>query len=155
MIASEPAIVHSMTSYSDVMGYLHRIRITREVKKSVANRLLEEAAGENLSNAFTRLDNLSQLQNDWDGHGARKISGYVIDNLRDVLLISDDDDWKYWMISPAPNGTLGLQSKSHIASISIGDEEFSFYSSKNDVEDWDDHVKFTPEMLLETMRRIV
>ena len=71
------------------------------------------------------------------------------------LLISDDEDWKCWMISPAPNGTLGLQSKRHIASISVGEEEYSFYSCKDSKEDWGNHVKFTPERFLETMRQIV
>ena len=37
----------------------------------------------------------------------------------------------------------------------FGDEEFSYYSVKNDKEDWADHVKFTPSSFLEIMRRIV
>ena len=154
-MANEPMITRPMTSYNDVMSYLHRIRITPDVKKSVAHRLMVEVNGAYLSKAFARLDHLSLLQNDWDGYGGRTISYEVIDNLRQVLLISDDEDWKCWMISPAPNGTLGLQSKRHIASISVGEEEYSFYSCKDSKEDWGNHVKFTPERFLETMRQIV
>ncbi len=151
----EPMITRPMTSYNDVMGYLHRIHITPEVKKSVAQRLMVEVTGENLSKAFARLEHLSQLQPDWDGCGAPKISYKVIDNLRNVLLISDDKDWKYWMISPASNGTLTIQSKRHIASISVGDSEFSFYSSSDGKEDCGDHREFSPSAFLNLMHRLV
>lgn len=154
-IADEPMAVRPMTSYNDVMGYLHRIHISPEVKRSVGQRLLIEVNGEYLSKAFARLDHLSQLQEGWDGEGGRKISYDVIENLRDVLLVSDNEDWKYWMLSPAPNGSLGLQSKRHVASMSVGDEEFSYYSCRDHAEDWGNHVKFTPVAFLEIMRRIV
>jgi hypothetical protein len=84
-----------------------------------------------------------------------KISLYVLRNLRDVLLISDNEDWENWMISPAPDGTLALQSKCHTSSISVGDKEFSYYSAKGDMEDWADDVIFTPNSFLEVMRKIV
>ena len=137
------------------MGYLHRIRISPEVKESIGRRLVVEATEPNLAKAFARLDHLSELKNDWDGYGAEKISYYVLENLREVLLISDNEDWQYWMISPAPNGTIGLQSKLHMASVSVGDKEFSFYGCRDSVEDWGDHVIFSPSGLLEVMRRIV
>ena len=59
------------------------------------------------------------------------------------------------MISPAPDGTIGLQSKLHTSSISVGDREFSYYSAKGDLEDWGDNVTFTPYSFLEVMRKIV
>ena len=155
VMAQEPVVARPMTSYSDVMGFLHSIRISEEVKRSVAQRLMEEVTGKNLSKAFARLDHLCQLKDDWDGYGGRRISYQVIDNLRQVLLISDDKDWENWMISPEPSGTLALQSKEHIASISVGDEEFSYYSSRRDKEDWADDVKFEPNTFLDVMRRIV
>jgi hypothetical protein len=79
----------------------------------------------------------------------------VLQNLRNVLLISDDADWKYWIISPDSNGCLGLQSKRHTASISVGDEEYSYYSDNGVKEDWADNVRFTPGSFLKVMRRIV
>ena len=118
-MASEPVMARPMTSYNDVMGYLHSIRIS------------------------------------WDGYGAEKISYQVVSNLRQVLLISDDKDWENWMISPASNGTLGLQSKLNVASISVGDEEYSYYSCRDGREDWGDFVPFSPSGFLEVMRRIV
>lgn len=95
------------------------------------------------------------MKDNWDGYGAKKISYDVIRNLRDVLLISDNEDWERWMISPAPNGSLGLQSKKHSASISVGDKVFSFYSETENGEDWGDNLVFVPSVFLDIMRRIV
>ncbi len=153
-MASEPMIVRPMTSYSDVMGYLHSIRISEEVKRSVAQRLMEEVTGKNLSKAFARLDHLSELKDDWDGYGAEKISYYVLENLREVLLISDNADWEEWMISPAPNGTVSLQSRRNMSAISIGDKEFSYYSCTDKGEEGDSHLPFKPSAVLNIMRRI-
>lgn len=153
-IASEPVVARPMTSYSDVMSYLHSIRISHEDKEKLARRLTVEVTGQYLTKAYDRLDHLSQLKDNWDGNGAKKISYDVIRNLRDVLLISDNEDWEYWMISPAPNGSLGLQSKKHSASISVGDKVFSFYSETENGEDWDDNVMFVPSVFLDIMRRI-
>ena len=102
-MAAEPVMARSMISYADVMGYLHSIRITPEVKESVGRRLVVEVTEPNLAKAFARLDHLSQLKPDWDGHGAEKVSYYVLRNIRDVLLISDNCDWRDWMISPDAN----------------------------------------------------
>lgn len=153
-MAAEPAVAYSTTSYADVMGYLHRIRITPAVKESVARRLLLEVTEPDLARTFTRLDYLSQLKTGWDGRGAKKISYAVIDNLREVLLISNNEDWKYWMVSPAPNGSLTLQSKRHTASISVGDQDYSYYSSIGENEEGESHLKFCPNSFLSLMRRI-
>ena len=154
LCAEEPMMVNPMTSYADVMRYLHSIRITPQVKESVGRRLLLEATEPDLAKAFARLDDLSQLKADWDGRGAKKISYYVLNNLRNVLLISENDDWKNWMISPDTNGALGLQSKRGIATISVGDKEFSYYSETSMGEVWKSHVAFSPEVFLNVMRKI-
>ena len=153
-MVSEPVAAYPMTSYNDVMSYLPSIRIAPEVKASVGRRLLVEVTEPYLSKAFDRIDHLSLLNDDWDGYGAKKISYHVLRNLRDVLLISDNDDWENWMISPAPDGTLALQSKCHTSSISVGDKEFSYYSATDDMEDWGDNVTFTPSSFLEVMRTL-
>ena len=154
-MASEPVTAYRTTSYMDAMAMIHTMHLTREDKERVGRRLVVETTEANLSKAFERIDHLGQLKDDWDGYGAKKISYYVLRNLRDVLLISDNDDWENWMISPAPDGTLSLQSKCHTSSISVGDKEFSYYSAVGDMEDWADNVTFTPYSFLEVMRRIV
>lgn len=153
-MVAEPAVAYGSYTYTDVMDYLHRICIPREIKESVGRRLVIEATEPDLAKAFARIDHLSLLKNDWDGHGARKVSCHVLNNLRQVLLISDNNDWKYWMISPAPNGSLALQSKRHAASISIGDNDYSYYSLSGSDEEGESHLKFDPSAFLGLMRRI-
>ena len=153
-MASEPAVSYRTTSYMDAMAMIHTMHLTLEDKERVGRRLVVETTEANLSKAFERIDHLGQLKDNWDGYGAKKISYYVLRNLRDVLLISDNDDWENWMISPAPDGTLALQSKCHTSSISVGDKEFSYYSVTSDMEDWGDNVTFTPSSFLEVMRTL-
>ena len=153
-MASEPVAAYPTTSYMDAMAMIHTMHLTREDKERVGRRLVVETTEANLSKAFERIDHLSQLKDNWDGYGAKRISNYVLRNLRDVLLISDNDDWENWMISPAPDGTLALQSKCHTSSISVGDKEFSYYSVTSDMEDWGDNVTFTPSSFLEVMRTL-
>ena len=94
--ASEPTVAYGTNSYADVMYMLHTMPISPEVKERVARRLTLEVTGKNLSKAFARLDHLATLEKDWNGEGALPISRAVINNLKSVLAISDDEDWEYW-----------------------------------------------------------
>lgn len=154
-VASEPTPAYGTNSYADVMGYLHSIRITPQVKESVGRRLLVEVTEPYLAKTFARLDELSQLREDWDGEGALPISPRVIRNMKDVLLISDNEDWENWMIGPDSNACIGLQSKRSRACVSLGAKEYSYYWETDKGEEGKSHVEFSPEKLLELMRRIV
>ena len=154
-IVQEPVVAYGTNSYTDVMSFLHTMSISPEVKEKVGRRLVLEVTAPFLSKAFNRLDHLALLKKNWDGYGAVPVSCQAINNLKSVLLISDDEDWEYWMISPAPNGALALQSKKHMSSICIGDKEFSYYCSIENKEEGESHIGFSPTKFLETMRRIV
>ena len=155
MKAGEPAVAYGTNSYADVMMMLYTMPITREVKRHVGLRLVAEtAADSNIAKAFDRLDHLATLGGNWDGEGALPISRQVINNLKRVLLISDDADWKDWQIGPDTNATLGLQSANTDACISIGTEEYSYYADINGKEHHASRVKFTPKSFLDVMRRI-
>ena len=145
---------YGTNAYADVLHLIHTMSITPEVKEQVGRRLVMEVTGKYLSKAFARLDYLAQLKNDWDGHGALSISPQVIDNVKRVLSISDDEDWKEWLIGPDSNATLGLQAKSTKAAMSIGKDEFSYFARINGKRHGESHVKSTPETFLDTMRRI-
>ena len=119
-MAAEPALAYRTTSYMEAMAMIHTMHLTREDKERVGRRLVVETTETNLSKAFDTLEHLSTLQFGWDGYSALPISRKVINNLRSVLLISDNDDWGNWMISPDGNATLGLQSKPHTTLISVG-----------------------------------
>ena len=93
VMAQNPMMVRPMTSYTDVMTYLHSLQTSREELCRVGKRLIVEFASENLSRAFSRLDHLSMLQDNWDGRGAFRITPLVIRNVKGVLSDSDDD-WR-------------------------------------------------------------
>lgn len=152
--AEEPIVASPMTSFMDVMGYLHSIRLTPTDKKRVGKRLLEETSSEFQAEAFERVDHLAQLRDGWDGNGALRVCYLVLRNIRDVLLISNNEDWRHWMISPDVNGTLILQSDLHKASISVGEHEYSYISRKDGHRDGKSRITFNAEAMLSTMRRI-
>ena len=154
-VASEPAAPAKPVSYAEVMHYLHSIHIMREDKERIAKRLTLEVTQPALANAYERLSHLSLLKKDWDGHGALPISHHVINNIRQVLMLSDNSDWERWMISPDVNATICLYAPNTKASISLGSREFSYYARKNGERLGDSHVVFTPEGLLNVMRKLV
>jgi len=155
VVAQDPVMARPMTSYADVMSYLHSIHISREDLGMVGKRLVLEYTSENLSKAFLRVDHLSMLQDNWDGRGAYRITPLVIRNVKDVLSVSDDGDWKDWMISPNPNGTITLQSRKQRSSISIGEHEFSYFSKPvSGQRRGESHLQFSPSLLLSIMREI-
>ena len=154
MAANEPAVAYGTNSYADVMSFLHTMRISPEVKEKVGRRLVMEVTAKNLAKAYARVDHLATLTKDWDGEGALPISRQVLNNIKSVLLISEDEDWKGWMIGPEPNATLGLQSKTTDACISIGADEYSYYAEIAGKEYHGNHVVFSPSSFLETMREI-
>ena len=151
--ASEPIVAHPMTSYNDVMSYLHSIRISRVDKERVAKRLTVEVTQPALADAYDRIDHLAKLQKGWDGEGALPISPKVIRNIKSALMISDNAIWQNWTISPDSNATLGLQSKKQKALISIGALEFSYFAMIEGKKYGESHVPFTPAALLDVMCR--
>ena len=154
MTAQEPMMAYGTNSYADVMYLIHTMRMTPEVKEKVGRRLVLEVTAEHLSKAFSCLDDLAMLEKNWDGEGALPISRKVLNNVKSVLLISNDEDWKEWMIGPDTNATIGLQSKATGACVSIGDEEYSYYADVDGKELHGNHLKFTPDSFLQTLREI-
>ena len=145
---------YSENSYSEVMAYLYSIPITPEVKETVGRRLVQEVTEPALAKAFAQIDEIANLRNGWAGKGSYAISPVVLRNLKQVLLISDNADWTEWTISPDANATVGLQSKTTQALMSLGVKEFSYYSDKGGQERGESHINFSPEVFLDVMRQI-
>lgn len=141
-------------SYAEIMAYLYSIPITPEVKETVGRRLVKEVTEPALSKAFAQIDEIAKLRNGWAGKGSYAISPAVLKNLKQVLLISDNADWTEWTISPDVNATVGLQSKTSQALMSLGIKEFSYYSDKDGQERGESHIDFSPETFLNVMRQI-
>ncbi len=141
-------------SYFDVMAYIHSAPITWEEKKDIGLRLIAETSESALKGAYDKIEELSKLEADWAGEGSLPISQKVLDNIKRVLCISKNSDWMEWMIGPDVNATIGLQSKTNRALMSLGANEFSYYVRKNGVRMAASHVDFTPEAFLNVLRQI-
>lgn len=150
----EPVAANPTTSYADLMAYIHSIHISREDKEKVARRLTVEVTNPALAEAYDRIDHLSTLSKDWDGHGALPVSHHVLDNIKRVLMISQNSDWEHWMIAPDTNATLVLESENTEAVISLGVREYSYYAIINGVRYGESHIDFNPESFLELMNKI-
>ncbi len=154
MTAEEPVMVSpDMSSYADVMMYLHTVHLTPEDRRRVAQRLNKEVSEPALSKAYERIEHISTMRDGWAGDGSLAVSHNVLNNIRRVLLISNNADWINWMISPNTNATLSLQSKKPEASISLGAWEFSYYAEVDGREYGESHVEFTPEAFLKIVRQ--
>ncbi len=152
--AQEPIASYATNSYVDVMMMLYSMPITPEVKEHVGQRLVLEAREENLSKAIERINHLAKLNDGWDGYGASRILPKVVSNIRKVLLSSEDAYWQYWAISPNLNGTLFLQSTKYICSLSLGSDEYSYFSKKDGERVGASHLPFSVKDFLSTMRAL-
>jgi hypothetical protein len=153
-IATEPMTAYGSRSYADVMMMFYSMPITIDVKQRVSQRLVQEVKGENLSRAINSINRLSALKDDWDGFGASHILSAVISNIRAVLLLSNDDDWADWTMSPNTNGTIFLQSAKYISSLSLGCEEYSYFTKKDGIRNGKSHLPFDAKNFLSAMRSL-
>lgn len=155
MVASESAVAYPMTSYADAMEMIHTMHLSRADKERVGRRLVLETTQQHLSKAFDSLEHFLSLKAGWAGEGSLPVSRSAINNLKHVLLISDDDDWEHWMISPESSGAICLQSKIRRSSISVGWDEFSYYTKVDGHRQGESHILFNADRFLSIMREIV
>ena len=141
-------------SYYDVMEYIHSAPISFEEKKKIGLRLIEETIDPALLQAYNTIEEMSQLKQGWAGDGTLAVSPRVLSNIKNVILISNNADWEEWMIGPDVNATIGLQSKTNRALMSLGAKEFSYFVRKNGERLAASHVDFDPQVFLNTMRKI-
>ena len=153
-MAAEPTVAFGTVGYDDVMSYIYRMGIPSNIKERVGQRLMTESKGKYISDTFDRINHLSKLRDNWDGDGASHILQEVLDNIRNVLMVSDDGDWRVWTVSPDVNGTLILQSEDALSAISLGCDEYSYLSRRNDKRVAKSHIKFSADSFLNVMRTL-
>ena len=97
---------------------------------------------------------LSNLQAGWDGAGARPMHKKVVQNVQRVIKAGISSDFQNWVLFPDDNGTLLMQSKDGMASISIGNNSYSFVCTQDGKIKAGESVKFSPMAVLNTIRTI-
>ena len=101
-----------------------------------------------------RLSDFQEYEKGWDGDDALPLSRQVVKNFKNVLKKSKDDELIGWNIFPAANGTLLLQHKERKSGINIGTNGFSYYHVEDGEIKGENHLKFSPKAIIDTMKRI-
>ncbi|MBQ9229783.1 MAG: hypothetical protein IJ190_01250, partial [Prevotella sp.] len=87
----------------------------------------------------------------WDGADALPIEKKAMTNLQKVLRQGGSADFRDWVLFPDEAGTLLLQSRDGKASISIGNNSYSYVYQKGDKIQTGDKVRFSASSLLARM----
>jgi len=120
------------------------------VRRDVTSRAVSKEREAIYQQQLSRLDKLATLKADWDDEGALPIEPQTIMNVKRMIEQSDDTELKKWTIFPDVNGTILLESNSGDATVSIGNKDFSFTSSRLKGS----RKRLTISSLLNVMRKI-
>ena len=103
---------------------------------------------------WNRVEELKLLKKSWDGGNAIPIEKKAITNLQKVLKQGVSADFRDLVLFPDEAGTLLLQSRDGKASISIGNNSFSYVYEKDGKIQTGDKIRFTVSSLLNVIRKI-
>ncbi len=67
-----------------------------------------------------------ELENGWDGGNGVPMEEKTYDNMRRGILSLCGKDLSSWNLFPCQNGTVLLTAKNHVASINVGNGDFSY-----------------------------
>ena len=67
-----------------------------------------------------------ELEEGWDGGNGVPMEEKTYDNMRRGILSLCGKDLSGWNLFPCQNGTILLTAKNHVASINVGNEDFSY-----------------------------
>ena len=145
-------LLREISNIADNESYLQKtLDFITKLTKSKTSTVVR---GQVYTEMIERLSDFQEYEKGWDGDDALPISRQVVKNFKKVLQKSLDKDLIGWTLFPAANGTLLLQHKTRKSGINIGTDGFSYYSVENGEVKGENHLKFSPKGILETMKRI-
>lgn len=103
---------------------------------------------------WKRTEELKSLKKSWDGADALPMEKKAISNFQKVLKYGVSADFRDWVLFPDEAGTLLLQSRDGKASISIGNNSYSYVFEKDGKIHSGDRVRYTTSSLLDVIRKI-
>ena len=113
-----------------------------EQRNGDTNEVIHDEIDANFNSEFAskagmiaRLENLyGDLQHEgWDGYGSAPLEESSYNNTKKLLELLSGSQLSFWNLFPSPNGTFLLSAKSGIASINIGNKEFSYAAMKGEI----------------------
>ena len=145
-------LLRQISYIADNESYLQKTLdfITKLTKSSSATA----AKGQVYLEMLERLSDLQEYKRGWDGEDALPLNSQVVKNFKKVLQKACDDDLREWTIFPAANGTLLIQNKMRKSGINIGANGLSYYAIKDGEVAGENHLKFSPKLVIELMKRI-
>lgn len=103
---------------------------------------------------WNRVEELKSLKKSWDGADALPMEKKAISNFQKVLKLGVNADFRNWVLFPDEAGTLLLQSRDGKASISIGNNFYSYVFEKDGKIQSGDKVRFSTSSLLDVIRKV-
>ena len=103
---------------------------------------------------YSRLEEMRQLEYDWDDEGAIPIKEEIINTVAALIDAEEGTNLEQWIIFPDTNGTLMLEAKHRDATISIGTKEFSYVFHSNEHDENADHLPLTLNTLTQIIKHI-
>jgi hypothetical protein len=104
---------------------------------------------------WNRTAELAALTVGWDGAQALPMEKKALQNMQRLIKAGVSEDFQQWVLFPDDNGTILMQSKDGKASISIGNNSYSFVCNKDGKVDAGQNVKFSTASALKTLRSLV
>ena len=103
---------------------------------------------------WNRTEELKALPKAWDGADGIPMEKKAVNNVQKLLMSGLSADFKDWVLFPDEAGTLLLQSRDGRASISIGNNSYSYVYEKNGKIEQGNKVRFSPSSVLDVIREI-
>ena len=103
---------------------------------------------------WNHVEELKALPKSWDGADAMPMEKKAVVNVQKLLKLGVSADFVDWVVFPDEAGTLLLQSRDGKASISIGNNYYSYVFEKNGKIESGDRVRFSPTSVLHILRQI-
>ena len=103
---------------------------------------------------WNRVEELKTLKKSWDGAGALPMEKKAVSNLQKVLKQGVSADFRNWVLFPDEAGTLLLQSRDGKASISVGNNSYSYVYEKDGKIQSGDKIRFATASMLDVIRKI-
>ena len=103
---------------------------------------------------WNRTLELAELTVGWDGAQALPMEKKALQNMQRLIKAGESTDFRQWVLFPDDNGTILMQSKDGKASISIGNNSYSFVCTKEGKFNAGQNVKFSTASALKTLRSL-
>lgn len=130
------------------------LKVLQYVRKMAGKGDIAAALTGDALRLWDRTEELKSLKKSWDGADAIPMEKKAISNLQKVLKSGVSADFRDWVLFPDEAGTLLLQSRDGKASISIGNNSYSYVYEKDGKILSGDKVRFTTSSLLDIIRKI-